>query len=125
MSFALWMILAAVLLPIVTTGIAKWGAADMDNNRPRDWQANLVGWRRRAEWAHRNHFEALPGFAAAILIATITHANPHWVDFLAGLWVLFRVAYTACYITDRASLRSMMWALAFFCVIGLFGVSAF
>jgi uncharacterized MAPEG superfamily protein len=25
MSFALWMILVAILLPVVTAGIAKWG----------------------------------------------------------------------------------------------------
>jgi uncharacterized MAPEG superfamily protein len=38
--------------------------------------------------------------------------------------VLFRVAYTACYITDRATLRSVMWSGGFFCVIGLFIASA-
>ena len=104
MTFALWMILVAILMPIVTTGMAKWGARGMDNNRPREWQETLAGWRKRAEWAHRNHFEALPGFAAGVLVATVTHATPATVNTLAGLWVLFRVAYTACYITDRATL---------------------
>ncbi len=124
MSFALWMILVAIVMPIVTTGLAKWGVAGLDNNSPRQWQETLSGWRKRADWAHRNHFEALPGFAAAVLVATLTQADPHSTDRLAGLWVVFRVLYTACYLTDRASLRSVMWSLAFACVIGLFVVSA-
>ncbi len=124
MTFALWMILVAILLPIVTTGMAKWGASGLDNNRPRLWQETLTGWRKRADWAHRNHFEALPGFAAAVLVASFTHASPAATNLLAGLWVAFRVLYTACYLTDRATLRSIAWSLAFFCVIGLFVISA-
>ena len=123
MSFALWMILVAILLPIVTTGMAKWGASGLDNNRPRLWQETLTGWRKRADWAHRNHFEALPGFAAAVLVATVVHADAHAVNVLAGIWVVCRVGYTACYVMDRASLRSVLWVLAFGCVIGLFCVS--
>jgi len=124
MNFALWMILVAILLPIITTGIAKWGAPGLDNNQPRIWQESLTGWRKRADWAHRNHFEALPGFAAAVLVASLAHADPHKVDVLAGLWVLFRALYTVCYLTDRASLRSAVWVCAFACVIALFVISA-
>ncbi len=124
MSFALWTILAAILLPIISTGAAKWGAPGFDNNAPRIWQESLTGWRKRADWAHRNHFEALPGFAAAVLVATVAHAPEGTADLLAGLWVLFRALYTVFYITDKASLRSMMWMGAFFCVIGLFVISA-
>lgn len=124
MTIALWMILVAILLPVLTTGLAKWGASGMDNNQPRVWQETLSGWRKRAEWAHRNHFEALPGFAAAVLVAQVSHAPLGPTNALALLWVVFRVAYTACYITDRATLRSVMWVGAFACVIGLFVASA-
>ena len=124
MTFALWTILAAALLPIITTGIAKWGAPGFDNNAPRVWQETLSGWRKRADWAHRNHFEALPGFAAAVLVATVAHAPQGSVNLLAGLWVAFRVLYTACYLTNAATLRSVMWVGAFACMIGLFVVAA-
>lgn len=124
MTFALWMILVAVLLPILTTGLAKYGAEGMDNNQPRLWQERLVGWRRRADWAHRNHLEALPPFAAAVLVATLVHAPDGATRALAGMWVLFRLAYTFCYVTDRASLRSVMWGCAFACVIALFVIGA-
>lgn len=123
MTFALWMIMVAILLPVLTTGIAKWGVSGMDNNQPRIWQDTLVGWRKRADWAHRNHFEALPGFAAAVLVAHFVQAPMVPVNALAGVWVVFRVAYTVCYISDRATLRSLMWAGVFFCVIALFVVA--
>lgn len=124
MSFALWMILVAILLPIVSTGMAKWGAPGLDNNAPRVWQESFQGWRKRADWAHRNHFEALPMFAAAVLVAQVAHAPQGSVDTLAGIWAVCRIAYTYFYIADRATLRSVVWGVAFFCVIGLFVVSA-
>jgi uncharacterized MAPEG superfamily protein len=124
MSFALWMILVAILLPIVTAGASKAGAAGYDNSQPRAWSEHLSGWRQRANWAHRNHFEALPGFAAAVLVATLTHANPATVNLLAGVWVVSRIVYTLCYVFDRPSLRSALFGVALFCVIGLFVASA-
>jgi uncharacterized MAPEG superfamily protein len=56
MTFAYWMLLAAALLPYFTVGLAKSGG--FDNHAPRPDLENLTGWRRRADWAHRNHFEA-------------------------------------------------------------------
>lgn len=124
MSFALWTILLAALLPIVTTGIAKWGQSGFDNSRPRIWQETLTGWRERADWAHRNHFEALAPFGFAVLVATITHASQGAVDLLAGAWVALRIAYTACYLMNLASLRSVAWVAAYACVVTLFVISA-
>lgn len=100
------------------------GAKGMDNHQPRVWQETLSGWRRRAEWAHRNHFEALPGFAAAVLVAHVAQAPLATTNALAVVWVVFRLGYTVCYVTDRANQRSLMWAGAFACVIGLFAISA-
>ena len=124
MSFALWMILVAALLPIMTTGIAKWGASGLDNTNPRIWQESLTGWRKRADWAHRNHFEALAPFGLAVLAATITGANAGTVNLLAGSWVALRICYTACYLMNLASLRSIVWVAAYACVVALFVVSA-
>jgi uncharacterized MAPEG superfamily protein len=120
MTFAFWMVLAGVFLPIVATGIAKAGARDFDNARPRDWQDTLTGWRRRADWAQRNQYEAFPPFAAGVVIATLAHAPQPMMNLLAGVWVLLRLAYLACYLADRPSLRSIVWGLAFACTIGLF-----
>ena len=123
LTFALWMILAAAMLPYLTVGAAKFGGAGYDNAAPRQWTEGLQGWRRRMEWAHRNHFEAFPAFAAAVLVSYVTGVS-ETADWLAGAFVGLRVGYTAAYAADRPGLRSVLWFLALACVIGLFTASS-
>ncbi len=118
MNFAFWMILVAGVLPYVTTGLAKTGG--FDNRAPREWVGSLTGWRQRADWAHRNHFEAFPLFAAAVLVATLSHVPQSRIDGLAGAYIVFRLAYTAAYVADQATLRSAVWFGGVACVIALF-----
>ena len=108
----------AALLPYFTVGLAKSGG--FDNHRPRPSLESLAGWRRRADWAHRNHFEAFPAFAAAVFVAELTHAPQSRIDQLAGIFVLLRVIYTALYIADQAFLRSIVWSLGLIAIIWLF-----
>lgn len=120
MTFALWMILVAAVLPLLTTGLAKYGGGGYDNATPRRSLEALQGWRARADWAHRNHFEAFAPFAAGVLTATIVHAPQGRVDALAGAFIVVRLAYTAAYVFDRPTLRSALFACGFACVVGLF-----
>lgn len=126
MSLALWMLPAAALLPYVTVGVAKFGGggSGYDNSRPRAWTERLAGWRQRAEWAHRNHFEAFPPFAAGVLAASIRHVSGGWIDLLAGGFVACRLGYTAAYVGDLPGTRSLAWALGLGCVVGLFLTAA-
>ena len=124
MILADWMILIAAFLPLVSVGIAKAGAPGFDNATPRAWADGLSGWRQRAEWAHRNHFETFAPFAAAVLVAQLAHAPAGWIDALAVGFVLCRIAYTAAYVGDRPTLRSAIFSLGLLCVIGLFVVAA-
>ena len=125
MSFALWTILVAAVLPLLCTGAAKYGGAGYDNSAPRDWEQTLTGWRARANWAHRNHYEAFGPFAAAVLVAHVAQAPQETVDLLAGGFIVARVAYTIAYVYDRPTLRSALWAAGFFCMVGLFLVAQF
>ena len=59
MTFAHWMLLAAALMPYLTIALAKSGG--FDNRAPRSSLEGLTGWRRRADWAHRNH-SSVPRF---------------------------------------------------------------
>ena len=119
MHLAIWMILVAILLPYVMAALAK-GGGGIDNRQPRVGLEGLQGWRQRADWAQRNHFEALPGFAAGVLVAELAHAPQLWIDGLAVLFVLLRLAYSVAYLLDRAALRSACWAGGLLCVIALF-----
>jgi hypothetical protein len=57
MTLAYWMLIAAAMLPYLTIALAK-SAGGIDNRAPRPSLESLSGWRQRADWAHRNHFEA-------------------------------------------------------------------
>jgi len=124
MSLAYWCILCAGVMPILTVSIAKWGVRDYDNAEPRAWMDRLTGYRRRADYAHRNHFEAFPFFAAAVLVAEQLHGNASLINALALAFIFFRVVYTVLYVRNKPTLRSSAWLLAYLCVLGLFGVAA-
>lgn len=120
MTFALWMVLAAAMLPIVAAGIGKAGAPGFDNRASPAWERTLSGWRARAMWAHRNHVEAFAPFAAAVLAAQWMGAPQGRVDALAGAFILIRIGYNVAYILDRGALRSVLFAAGFGCVVLLF-----
>jgi uncharacterized MAPEG superfamily protein len=127
MTIAYWCVLAAALLPYVFTGFAKTGRAESrryDNHAPREWLDRLTGWRRRAHWAQLNAFEAFPPFAAAVIIAHLAGAAQARIDDLAVAFVALRVGHGALYILDHPRLRSLAWAFALGCVIGLFVIAA-
>ena len=83
--------LACVFLAFVVTMLTKAPVAvaqlrqpgGYDNRLPRDQQAGLSGWGRRALGAHLNAFEAFPAFAAAVLVAHLAGADPAWSTGLA------------------------------------------
>ena len=123
MTIALWCVLVAGLLPYVATVIAKAGT-DFDNRDPRAWLARQQGYRHRASAASMNAFEALPLFAAAVLIAQVLRGPQHSADLLGLGFIGARILHLACYLADWATLRSITWFVALLCVIGLFVISA-
>src|SRR5687767_3316642 len=108
MTTALWCVLVAGLLPYVATVTAKAGAR-FDNNNPRDWLAKQEGYRRRANAAQANSFEAFPLFAAAVFAAMLTQAPQARADLLAMGFIAARIVYLVCYLADWAILRSVAW----------------
>jgi uncharacterized MAPEG superfamily protein len=122
MNFAYGMILVAMFLPYATIVLAKAGGG-IDNHAPRRDLAQLTGWRQRADWAHRNHFEAFAPFAVAVIIAELAHVAQSKIDLAAGAFIAMRIVYTALYIADQAALRSLAWSLGFIAVLALFVMS--
>jgi uncharacterized MAPEG superfamily protein len=120
MTLALWCVLVAGLLPVVTVGIAKALGGQYDNSDPRGRAASYEGLARRAHAAHLNGFESFPLFAVAVLVAEMKGGPRGMVDGLAMAFVMARFGYVACYLMDKPSLRSLLWAVAFFSAIGIF-----
>jgi uncharacterized MAPEG superfamily protein len=123
MTIAFWCVLAAGLLPYVSTLIAK-SKPGFDNANPRAWLQQQVGFRQRANGAQQNSFESLPLFAAAVIIAQFLHAPAHIVDGLALGFIAARVLYVICYIADFPALRSLCWFAGIACCVALFIVAA-
>jgi uncharacterized MAPEG superfamily protein len=126
-TLAYWMVLAAAVLPYVGTAYAKFadgGGKTYDNGAPREQMDKLPPKRRRAHWAQLNGFEAFPPFAAAVIIARLCGASQAWIDLLACVFVTARIVYTGCYIYNRPTARSIVWAVGFLCVIAMFLAAA-
>ncbi len=124
MTIAYWCVLLAAFLPIVWAGVAKSGAKGYDNARPREFLAGLEGRAARANHAQQNSYEAFPFFAAGVVIAHLTGAAQDTIDALAVTFVVARIAYGICYITDRSTLRSLVWLVGFGSTVALFVAGA-
>ena len=125
MLLTAFLLLIASQLPIVAAGMAKAGTFRSrdnryDNNEPRLWlERQTDPRRRRANAAQANSFEALPFLFAAALFALYLQAPPGLVNGLLIVWLVLRAVYLWCYLNDRATLRSSVWALALLVNIAL------
>jgi hypothetical protein len=118
-------ILIAAVMPLMGAAGAKWGFKSYDNNNPRAWLAQQTGFRARSNAAQANSFEAFPFFAAGVLLSLWTHVDAMCLDAICISFLVLRFAFFWAYITDRASLRSAVWGLAYLCCISLYVASLF
>ncbi len=119
-TIAYWCLLFAALLPIICAGIAKWGMFKVppkdggyDNHNPRSWLSRQSGLRARANAAQANTFEALPFFFAAVIIAHTLGARQTMLDIFCIFWLVLRMGYIIMYLGDLATVRTVVWTLAF------------
>lgn len=129
MTIAFWCIPLAYLLVYaskIPLGVAQYQSSGgkYDNRHPRDQQAKLEGWGKRALGAHLNGFEGFMGFAAAVLVAHVGGGNPHTTDMLAVAYVVLRVVYVGLYLANIHLLRSTVWSLGFGIIVWLFALPA-
>lgn len=127
MTIAYGCVLVAIVLPYVCTVLAKATSGRYSrraNHDPRAFLDSLEGLPRRAHAAQLNSFEALPAFAAAVIIAhQMGGAAQGTLDALAVAYIISRVVYIACYLADWARLRSLVWFVGLALVISFFFVT--
>lgn len=119
MTLAHWILLIGGLMPYFLVAVAKSTKA-YDNADPRNAGNFADPLRRRAHAAHQNSLEAFGFFAVGVLLATARGADGGTVDLLAGFWLAARLVYAWTYLTDKSTLRSLVWFLASFATIGIF-----
>jgi uncharacterized MAPEG superfamily protein len=127
MTLALFTILLVALMPIVCAGIAKAGTfkthpreGGFDNRNPRDWLAKQEGYRKWANAAQQNSWEALPFFAAAVIVNHILGGGGIAANLLAIAFVLLRIAYIVLYLKGIQGTRTVVWTLAYACNVTIF-----
>ena len=124
MTIPILCVFVAFLLNLVSKGPVAAAMARQDrgydNKNPRDQQAELVGWGRRALAAHLNGFEAFPPFAIAVVLAIFSGSDSVWTARLAVLFVIARALYLPLYVLDLDLLRSAVWTVGLASTIGLF-----
>jgi uncharacterized MAPEG superfamily protein len=125
MTTAEWCLFGAVVLYLVTLAPAKALASrEFDNARPRDPAFYADPLRARILGAHINGIETFPFFAAAVLLAELRQAPQASIDLLAAGFLLTRIAFVLAYVGDKATLRTILWNVAFFFNIGIFFLPA-
>ena len=120
MTIAMWCLLIAGWLPIVCAGISKWGARDYDNQQPREWLAKQEGYRRRANAAQQNSWEAFLWFGIAMLMGMVTGADSERLDELGLLFIAARVLYIGFYLGNYSTARTLAWLGGFITCIVIF-----
>ena len=132
MTLALFCILLAALMPIVCAGIAKGREMNVshknggyDNRNPRDWIAKQQGFKRWAQAAQENCWEALPFFAASVIVSHMLGVIGWLPNALAVAFIVLRVIYIWLYVTAKQRARSLVWVAAFFVNVAIFLLPVF
>ncbi|QFT60278.1 MAPEG family protein [Sulfitobacter sp. THAF37] len=119
MSLALWSVVSIVLGMIATRG--KTAENTCACGHPKRDYSNVVYRRGRA---FANAMEMSGPFIGATVAAILAGANPFWVNLLAAVFLVSRVAVAAVHIgTEIQPLRSAVWMVGFLCVLGLVGMA--
>ncbi len=121
MNIAYWCVFIAILMPYVLVIIARFPGTTLQSNlTPRITAESITGYQQRAYWAHLNGLEAIPSFAAAVIIAQMVNMQQDTINTLAMAFIAFRGAHAIAYILNSGVLRSLMWAGSMACIINLF-----
>ncbi len=125
MTTAEWCVFGTVLLYLLTIAPFKAiGLRQFDNSKPRDPAFYADALRARALGAHQNGIETFPFFAAAVLLAEFRAAPQNFIDELAVLFLIVRIAYVLTYLGNRPSLRSILWNIGFVINVAIFFLPA-
>ena len=125
MTAAEWCIFGTLMLYLLTIAPIKWiGFRSFDNSTPRDPAFYDDPVRSRALGAHQNGIEAFPFFAIAVLLAEFRGGPQRYVNELAVLFLIVRIAYVFTYLGNRPTLRSILWNIGFAINVAIFFMPA-
>ena len=119
---AYFCIVISLFIPLACTFYAKLSKKGYSNSKPREFLEGLDGKAKRAHYAQNNFYETFPAFAVGVVAAHQLNADPTSIDKLAVTYVVMRILYVFFYISDKSTLRSTVWFIAFIAILGLYFV---
>ena len=126
MTLAEWCLFGAVILYLGTLAPAKALAPrEFDNADPRGTRFYERPVRKRALGAHVNGIETFPFFAAAVILAELKGAPQGWTDGMAVAFLVARIAFVIAYVTDRPTLRTVLWNVGMAFNAGIFFLAGY
>jgi uncharacterized MAPEG superfamily protein len=125
MTVAEWCVFGTLILYLLTIAPVKWiGFRRFDNTKPRDPAFYDDPIAARALGAHLNGIEAFPFFAVAVLLAEFRAGPQRFINELAVLFLIVRIAYVFTYLGNRPMLRMILWSIGFAINLGIFFMPA-
>lgn len=116
MAIILYTLFIASILPIVLSAIGlylrKRQFGSIDNDYPRQQQAQLTGLGLRATAAQQNAWEALSIYSAVVVIAYASGLELSSLDIPALIFISCRILHAVFYLLNLATLRSVIFAVA-------------
>jgi uncharacterized MAPEG superfamily protein len=125
MTVAEWCVFGTLILYLLTIAPVKWiGFRRFDNTKPRDPAFYDDPIAARALGAHLNGIEAFPFFAVAVLLAEFRAGPQRFINEMAVLFLIVRIAYVFTYLGNRPMLRMILWGIGFVINLGIFFMPA-
>lgn len=107
--------------PYILNRTFVWGIPAFINNYPtRKFPAespNIPVWAQRAQRTHLNMVETLPAFAAVVIAAHLTEANPGVITAWAATFFWARVMHASVYIFGVPYLRTPTYLVSWAAVL--------
>lgn len=114
-SLGLWALLNVILSMVATRGRTAENRCDC--GKPKREYSDPV---YRADRAHMNAIENSGPFIGATVAAILMGAAPFWVNVLASVFIVARIAMAFVHIrTENQPMRSLFYVVGLVCVIGL------
>jgi len=114
-SLAIWALIVTALMGLSTRGRNAEDRAvcgKPKRNYDNQWY--------RSERALMNAVEMSGPFIGATVAAILAGASPFWVNVLAAVFVVSRIATAVVHIwTTNQPMRSLFWAVSFFIVLAM------
>lgn len=115
MTIPFWCVLAVLVLNYllaVTGGVLRIvQLGRLDNHYPRDQALLLKGIGARVWAAQSNGWEALAGLTAAVAVAHLAGADADASALAALVFVAARIAHALCYLSNLATLRTVVFLI--------------